>query len=81
MRKRLVKWFCIATIFVAFASGRLMGDYVIPFKLVVGASAAVVAVQAFRAAPLCWAAAFLAIVFLFNPAIPVFPLARLSRPL
>ena len=44
-------------------------------EVVVCAGVAIVAVQAFHAARRRWAAGFLVIAFLFNPAIPVFRLA------
>ena len=75
MRTRLVKWFCIAVLFLAFLSGRLIADYELALRVVVCAGAAIVAVQAFDAARRRWAAGFLVIAFLFNPAIPVFRLA------
>jgi hypothetical protein len=75
MRTRLVKWLCIAVLFVAFVLWRLIADYEFPFRLVVCGGAAVVAVQAFRAARNRWMTVFLVIAFLFNPAIPLFPLA------
>jgi Family of unknown function (DUF6804) len=75
MRTRIVKWLCIAVLLVAFALWRLIADYEFPLRLLVCAGAAVVAVQAFRVARHRWATVFLAIAFLFNPAIPLFPLA------
>jgi hypothetical protein len=76
MRTRLVKWLCIAILFVYFALWRLIADYEFPLRLVVCAGAAVVAVQAFRAARHRWTTVFLVVAFLFNPAIPLFPVAR-----
>ena len=75
MRTRLVKWLCIAVLFVAFVSWRSMADYELALRLVVCAGAAVVAVQAFRAAKRRWTVGFLVIAFLFNPVIPPFRLA------
>ena len=75
MRIRLVKWICIAVLFVAFVLWRLIGDYEFPFRLVVCGGAAVVAVQAFRAARHRWTSALLVIAFLFNPAISFFSFA------
>jgi len=75
MRTRLVKWLCIAVLLVAFALWSLIVDYELPLRLVVCAGAAVVAVQAYRAAKPRWTAVFLAVAFLFNPAVPLFPLA------
>jgi hypothetical protein len=75
MRTRLVKWLCIAVLFVAFVSWRLIADYELALRVVVCAGAAIVAVQAVHAARRRWAAGFLVIAFLFNPAIPAFRLA------
>src|SRR5579871_2514056 len=75
MRTRLVKWLCIAVLFVGFALSRLITNYELPLKLVVCSGAAVVAVQAFRAGRHRWMTVFLVIAFLFNPAIPFIPLA------
>ena len=52
-----------------------MANYELALRAVVCAGAAIVAVQAFRAARHYWAAGFLLIVFLFNPAIPAVRLA------
>ena len=73
MRTRLVRWLCIAVLFVV--SWRSMADYELALRVVACAGAAVVAVQAFRAAKRRWTVGFLVIAFLFNPAIPPFRLA------
>ena len=52
-----------------------MPNYELAFRLVVCAGALVVAVQGHRAAKRLWTAGFLVVAFLFNPAIPLFPLA------
>jgi len=75
MRTRLVKWLCVAVLFIAFVLWRLIADYEFPFRLVVCAGAVVVAVQAFRAARHRWMSAFLVIALLFNPALSLFSLA------
>src|SRR5215471_5203125 len=75
MRTRLVKWICFAVLFFAFVFWSLISDYEFLVRVVVCAGAAVVAVQAFGAAKHRWTAAFLLIVLLYNPAIPVFRLA------
>ena len=66
MRTRVVKWLCVAALFVAFVLWQ---------RAVVCSGAAVVAVQAFHSAKHSWTICFLAIALLFNPAIPVVPLA------
>jgi hypothetical protein len=72
MRIQLVKWLCIAVLFVAFVTWKLITGYELPLRLVICAGAATVAVQAYRAAMHRWTAGFLAIACLFNPAIPAF---------
>src|ERR1043166_5665958 len=75
MHTRFVKWLCLAVLFLAFVSGRSMGDYELALRVVICAGAAIVAAQAFGVARRLWAAGFLIIAFLFNPAIPAFRLA------
>ena len=75
MRTRVVKWLCVAALFVAFVLWQWIADYEFPLKAVVCSGAAVVAAQAFHAARHRWTMWFLAIAFLFNPAIPVLTLA------
>lgn len=75
MRTRLVKWLCIAVLLAAFVLWRLVADFEFPFRLVVCGGAAVVAIQAFRAARHRWTTVFLVIAFLFNPAISLFSFA------
>jgi hypothetical protein len=75
MRIRLVKWLCIGVLFAAFVLSGSMTDYELALRLVVCAGAVIVAVQAFHAAQRRWAAGFLLIAFLFNPAIPAFRFA------
>ena len=76
MRIRVVKWLCIAVLFVAFVLWQWIADYEFPLKTVICSGAAVVAVQAFHSARHRWTICFLAIALLFNPAIPVLPLAN-----
>ena len=75
MRIQVVKWLCIAVLFVAFVLWQWIADYEFPLRVAVCAGAAVVAVQAFHSAKHRWTICFLTIALLFNPAIPVFPLA------
>jgi hypothetical protein len=75
MRTRLLKWFCIAVLFVAFVWWPWIADYEVPLRVFVCSGAAVVAVQALHSARNRWAICFLSIALLFNPAIPVFALA------
>ena len=76
MRTRLVKWLCLAVLFVAVVLWQWIENYELPIRVVVCLGAAVVAVQAFHSARNRWAICFLSIAFLFNPAIPVFPLVN-----
>jgi hypothetical protein len=76
MRTRLVKWLCVAVLFVAFVLWRWIAGYELPLRLLVCSGAAVVAVQAFHSARNRWAICFLSIALFFNPPIPVFPLAN-----
>jgi hypothetical protein len=76
MRIRVVKWLCIAVLFVAFVFWEWIADYELPLRAFVCSGAAVVAIQAFHSAKRRWTIGFLAVALLFNPAIPVFPLAN-----
>jgi len=76
MRTRLVKWLCIAALFVAFVLWQWIANYEFPLKVVVCLGAAVVAVQAFHSGRNRWAMCFLSIAFLFNPGIPILLLAN-----
>lgn len=76
MRTRLVKWLCIAALFVAFSLWRWIAGYELPLRLVVCSGAAVVAVQAFHSGSNRWGMCFLSIALLFNPAVPPVPLAH-----
>jgi len=76
MRIRVVKWLCVAALFVAFVLWQWIADYEFLLRAVVCSGAALVAIQAFRSARHRWTICFLTITLLFNPAIPVFPLAN-----
>jgi hypothetical protein len=77
MRIRVVKRLCIAMLFVSFVLWPWIADYEFPLRAVVCAGAIVVAVQAFHSARHRWTICFLTIAVLFNPAIPVFSLAKM----
>ena len=77
MRTRIVKWLCIAALFVAFVLWQFLAEYGFLLRLIVCSGAAVVAVQAFHSAKYRWTACFISIALLFNPAIAVFPLANM----
>jgi hypothetical protein len=76
MRTRVVKWLCVAALFVAFVLWQWIADYEFLLRAVVCLGAAIVAVQAFRSAKHRWTICFLTIALLFNPVISVFPLAN-----
>jgi hypothetical protein len=76
MRTRLVKWLCFAVLYVAFVLWQWIADFEFPLRVAVCSGAAVVAVQAFHLARHRWTLCFLLIAVLFNPPIPVFPLAN-----
>ena len=76
MRIRVVKWLCVAALFVAFVLWQWIADYEFLLRAVVCSGAAVVALQAFHSAKHLWTICFLAITLLFNPAIPVLPIGN-----
>lgn len=76
MRTRLVKWLCIAALFVAFVLWQWIASYEFLLKVLVSLGAGIVAVQAFHAGRNRWTMCFISIALLFNPAIPVVPLAN-----
>jgi hypothetical protein len=75
MRTHLVKCFCVAVLFVAFGFWHLIAGYEFPIRTVVCAGAAVVAIQAFHSAKYSWTIGFFSIALIFNPALPILPLA------
>jgi len=75
MRTRLVKWLSIAVLFVAFVLWQWIAAYQLPFRVMICAAAAVVAVQASHSAKHRWTACFVSIALLFNPLISFFSLA------
>ena len=76
MRTRLVKWLCIAALFVAFVLWQWIASYEFPLKVLLFLGAGIVAVQAFHSGRNRWTTCFIAIALLFNPAIPILPLAN-----
>ncbi len=75
MRTRIVKWVSIAALLLAAVFWSAAANYQLALNVIVSLAAAVVAVQAVEAKKYRWAASFLVIALLFNPAIPVFGLA------
>jgi hypothetical protein len=76
MRTRLVKWLCIAALFVAFVLWQWIASYEFLLKVFVSLGAGIVAVQAFHSGRNRWTMCFISIALLFNPAIPILPLAN-----
>ena len=76
MRTRLVKWLCVAVLFVALVLWQWIASYEFPLKVLVSLGAGIVAVQAFHSGRNRWTMCFISIAFLFNPAILVLPLAN-----
>ncbi len=76
MRTRLVKWVCIAALFVALVSWQWIASYEFLLESLVSLCAGIVAVQAFHLGRNRWMICFISIALLFNPAIPVLPLAN-----
>jgi len=72
---QMMKWVSIAALLVAVVFWSSAADYQWELSLVVSVAAAVVLAQAFQVKKYRWAACFLMIALLFNPAVPVFRLA------
>jgi uncharacterized protein DUF6804 len=75
MYAKVMKWVSIVALLLTVVFWRSAPAYQGELDIVVCAAAAVVLIQAFQAEKFRWAAGFLGIALLFNPAIPVFRLA------
>jgi hypothetical protein len=75
MYTQVTKWVSIAGLVLAVVFWNSGANYQLELNLVVCAAAAVVLMQAFQAKKYSWAAGFLSIALLLNPAMPVFRLA------
>jgi|SRR6266542_5609397 len=75
MRTKVMTWLSIAALLATLAFWRSAPIFQTELNLVVTIAAAVVLIQALQAKKYRWAAGFLGIALLFNPAIPVFRLA------
>jgi hypothetical protein len=75
MFTEVTKWFSIAALSVALMFWNYAPTYQGELKVVVSAAAVVVLIQAFKAKKYRWAAGFLGLALLFNPAMTVFRLA------
>lgn len=76
MRFRIVKWLCVAVLFMALCLWQWIADFEFALRIVVCSGAAVVGLQGFQLARYRWMWCFLAIALLFNPALPI-PLSGL----
>jgi hypothetical protein len=72
---QMMKWVSIAALLVAVVFWNSAANYQRELDLAVSVAAAVVFVQAYQVKKYRWAACFLTITLLFNPAVPVFRLA------
>jgi hypothetical protein len=70
-----MKWVSIVALLLALVFWKSAADYQLELNLLVSVAAAVVLVQAYQGKKYRWAACFLMIALLFNPAVPVFRLA------
>lgn len=75
MYPQMMKWVSIAALLVAVVLWNSAANYQRELSLVVSAAAVVVLAQAFQVKKYRWAACFLMIALLFNPAVPVFRFA------
>jgi hypothetical protein len=75
MHTQVMKWVSIVALLLAVVFRQAAPAYQSELNLLVCAAAVVVLIQAFRAKKYGWAAGFLGIALLFNPAMPVFGLA------
>ena len=75
MHTKVMKWVSITALLLAVVFWRAAPNYQSELNIVVCAAAAVVLIQAFQAKKYRWAAGFLGLALLFNPAMPVFRLA------
>lgn len=75
MQTKVMKCVSIAALLLAAIFWSVAPDYQVELDWVVCAGAAFVLIQAFQAKKYPWAAGFLALALLFNPVLPIFPLA------
>ena len=72
---QMMKWVSVAALLVVVVFWHSAANYQWELSLVVSVAAVVVLAQAFQAKKYRWAACFLTIALLFNPAVPVFRFA------
>lgn len=70
MSTRIMKWVSIMALLVALV-WRPLTSYQLMLEILICVSALMVVAQAWRAGKYLWAAGFVAIAVLFNPAVPV----------
>lgn len=75
MHTEVMKWVPILAPLLAVVFWHFAPTYQGELNIVVSVAAAAVLIQAFQAKKYRWAAGFLGIALLFNPVMPVFPLA------
>jgi hypothetical protein len=75
MHTQVMKWVSIGALLLAVVFWNSATNFQPELNLVVCVAAAVVLIQAFQLKKYIWAAGFLMIALLFNPAVPVFQLA------
>jgi len=75
MHTAVIKWVSIVALMLAIVFWRSAPAYQAELNILVTIAAVVVLIQAFQSRKYSWAAGFLAIALLFNPALPVFRLA------
>jgi hypothetical protein len=75
MYTQVMKWVSIVALLLAVVFWNSAANYQLELNLVVSVAAAVVLVQTLQVKKYLWAACFLMIALLFNPAVPVFRLA------
>ena len=75
MYTQVMKWASIAALLLAAVFWHAAPTYQVELNTVVSVAAATVLVQAFQEKKYRWAAGFLCVVLLFNPAVPIFRLA------
>jgi hypothetical protein len=75
MHTKVLTWLSIAAALFVLALWSSAPGFQMQLNLVISIAAVAVLIQAFQAKKYLWAAAFLAIVLLFNPVMPLFPLS------
>ena len=75
MHTKVLTWLSIAALLSVLAFWDSAPAFQLQLNLVICAAATAVLIQTFQAKKYRWAAGFLAMALLFNPAIPIFRLA------